>query len=214
MTVTSPAEPGNRPDELQALIEEARRRTRRRRRRNRAVITIAAAFAAGVYVLAAHPFAGTTQAKSRQSLAAAAAGCGVTTLARGTVPAWTAPAFSDSSFHTPPIRPPWPHALSEHGNVVAVVFGYPLRAGHPTNPANKVLWIMRLPRHFSPLRVRATPLHAKAPVVRASWPADSSPGEIYPSYLNVPTAGCWRVNLQWAGHTDSLDLLFTPGSRS
>ena len=76
------------------------------------------------------------------------------------------------------------------------------------NHANKILWIMRLPRNGSPLTIEATPLHAAAPRVRLAWPADSSPGEIYPSYVNVPTAGCWQIALRWAGHTDRLDLRY------
>jgi hypothetical protein len=27
-----------------------------------------------------------------------------------------------------------------------------------------------------------------------------------PSYLNLPTAGCWRLSLQWSGRSDELDL--------
>ena len=129
-------------------------------------------------------------------------GCGATKLYRGRLPAWTAPAFADTS----PGPPPWPHALSARGNVVAIVFGNPLRAGNPTGRMNKILWIMRLPRHASPLRIEATPLHATVPAIRNAWPPDSSPGEIYPSYVNVPTAGCWQLTLRWAGHTDSIDL--------
>ena len=136
--------------------------------------------------------------------AVVAGGCGVTKLYRGRAPAWTAPAFSDSS----PGPPPWPHALSARGTVVAIVFGYPLRAGNPTNPANKILWIMRLARRGSPLTIEASPLHANAPLIRHAWPADSSPGEIYPSYVNVPTAGCWRITLRWARHTDWIDLRY------
>ena len=52
------------------------------------------------------------------------------------LPAWTAPALSNSS----PGPTPWPAALSERGTVATVVFGYPLRAGNPTGPMNKVLW--------------------------------------------------------------------------
>jgi hypothetical protein len=106
-------------------------------------------------------------------------GCGATQLYRGALPAWTAPAFRDSS----PGPPAWPHALSFHSTVAAILFAHPLRAGKPTNPANKVLWIME-------------------------FPAASSPGEIYPSYVNVPTAGCWRLVLHWAGHTDQIDLRY------
>jgi len=65
---------------------------------------------------------------------------------------------------------------------------------------------MRRPRHGSPLTVEARPLHATTPLVRFSVPADSSPGEIYPSYVNVPTAGCWRLTLRWADHTDRIEL--------
>jgi hypothetical protein len=149
--------------------------------------------------LLAHP---ATQDAGRTVLAG---GCGVTTLYRGSPPPWTAPAFSDSS----PGPPPWPFALSARGTVVAVVFGYPLRAGAPTNPSNKVLWIMRLPRDGSPLKISARPLHATAPVIRSTWSADSSPGEIYPSGVNVPRPGCWRLTLDWAGHTDWIDLRYS-----
>jgi hypothetical protein len=138
----------------------------------------------------------------RAGPAVLAGGCGATKLYRGRAPAWTAPAFSDSS----PGPPPWPHALSGRGTVVAIVFGYPLRAGNPTEPTNKILWIMRLPRRGSPLTIDARPLHANGPLIRHAWPADSSPGEIYPSYVNVPTAGCWRITLRWARHTDWIDL--------
>jgi hypothetical protein len=148
------------------------------------------------------------QASDQQGLTAAVAGCGVTKIAHGPVPGWTAPAFSDSSSRIPP----WPHAISEGGNVVAIVFGYPLRAGRPTNPTNKILWITRLRRNGSPLTIKARPLHSNAPRVTAVVPADSSPGEIYPSYVNVPRAGCWRLSLRWAGHTDSIDLPYRPGS--
>jgi hypothetical protein len=133
-----------------------------------------------------------------------AGGCGATKLYRGPLPAWTAPAFSNSS----PGPPAWPHALSDRGTVAAIVFGYPLRSGNPTDPANKILWIMRLPRLGSPLRIEARPLGRAARLVRHEWPADSSPGEIYPSYVNVPVTGCWRLTLRWARHTDWIDLLF------
>ncbi|MGH3429867.1 MAG: hypothetical protein ACRDQZ_20245 [Mycobacteriales bacterium] len=131
-----------------------------------------------------------------------AGGCGMTQLFRGGLPTWTAPAFSDSS----PGPTPWPAAISQRGTVAAVVFGYPLRAGNPTGRMNKVLWIMKLPRLGSPLRIEARPVDASKPLIRATVPSDSSPGEIYPSYVNVPRAGCWRLTLQWAGHEDAIDL--------
>jgi hypothetical protein len=48
-----------------------------------------------------------------------------------------------------------------------------------------------------------------APVVRESLPADAGPGEIYPSYVNVPKPGCWQLSLRWAGHSDQLTLRYS-----
>jgi hypothetical protein len=164
------------------------------------------AIVAATWLVAACGSTGSTRSTVRRHAGpeVIAGGCGATKLYRGKVPAWTAPAFSNSS----PGPPPWPYALSGRGNVVAIVFGYPLRAGAPTDPANKVLWIMRLPRRGSPLTIEARPLHANAPVIRHAWPPDSSPGEIYPSYVNVPTAGCWRLTLRWARHIDWIDVRY------
>jgi hypothetical protein len=136
---------------------------------------------------------------------AVAHGCGATTLHRGTLPAWAEPAFSAGGSSASP----WPYGVAQHGTVVAVVFGFPLRAGTPrADRANKVLWIMRLPRRGSPLSITAAPLSdgGGRARVHATWPADSGPGEIYPSYVNVPHAGCWRVTVRWAHHTDTIDL--------
>lgn len=144
----------------------------------------------------------TASASYRRHLTPVAGGCGMTQLFHGRLPAWTAPAFTNAS----PGPTPWPAAISKRGTVVAVVFGYPLRAGRPTGRLNKVLWIMKLPRRGLPLTIDARPVDASKPVIRSTFPADSSPGEIYPSYVNVPRAGCWQLTLQWAGHKDSIDL--------
>jgi hypothetical protein len=133
-----------------------------------------------------------------------AGGCGATPLHRGVLPAWARPAYNAGGAGAPP----WPYAVAEKGTAVGIVFGYPLRAGKPTDPANKVLWIMRRPRHGLPLSVTARPAAGGGPVVRGSWSADSGPGEIYPSYVNVPRAGCWHVTLRWAHHTDAIDLRY------
>jgi hypothetical protein len=143
-------------------------------------------------------------AKRQSATATRSAGCGVTSVGLSRLPAWTAPAFSSSGSSAPQV--PWMKTAA--GRAVAVVFANRLRAGQPEDPANKILWIMRLSRNGSPLSIRATPLRGRAPVVTASWPANASPGEIYPSYVNVPTAGCWHLQLRWAGHTDSIDLRF------
>jgi len=65
-------------------------------------------------------------------------------------PGWTAAAWSDSS---PGFTVPY--ALASNGAAGAFFFAHSLRAGHPTNPANKVLWIVRLPRDGHPLTITA-----------------------------------------------------------
>jgi hypothetical protein len=129
-------------------------------------------------------------------------GCGTTALHRGSVPGWTSSAWSSSS--GAPGQMPW--ALSTRGSAAAFLFSYPLHVGTTLARSNKILWIVRLPRDSSTLRVRAKPLGHTSPVIRRSWPPDSGPGQIYPSSFSVPRPGCWRVTIQWAGHSDSLDL--------
>ena len=149
--------------------------------------------------------AGSALAGAREH--ALAGGCAGTALYRGAVPAWTAPAMQGGGGR---LSTPLPHALSRRRNVTALVFGYPLRAGNPgSGRQNKILWIMRLPRRHTPLYLSARPLHANHPVVRQTWPADSSPGQIYPSIVDVPRAGCWRITLHWAGHTDAIALRYS-----
>jgi hypothetical protein len=132
------------------------------------------------------------------------ASCGATVLHRGSPPPWTASAWASSS--GPPSS--LPYGTTARANAAAFIFGYPLRAGDPSNPANKILWIVRLPRNGSNLVIRARPLREAKPVVTVTRTADSSPGQIYPSIVNVPRAGCWRLTLHWAGHSDALDLLW------
>jgi hypothetical protein len=45
-------------------------------------------------------------------------------------------------------------------------------------------------------------------VVREVQAANSGPGEIYPSIVDVPQAGCWHFDLSWSGHKASVELLY------
>ncbi len=136
--------------------------------------------------------------------AAAGGGCVVAAIHRGAPPAWSAAAWSSSSggFRLP-------YSLAS-GDSAAAFFWVRLRAGSPTNPANKVLWVMRYPRQNSPLRILARWGPDPAVTARSSWPPDSSPGEIYPSYLNLPKPGCWQLKLSWSSHTARLDVQIHP----
>ena len=114
------------------------------------------------------------------------------------------PAFADSTSATGTF------AIGVHRQALAYPF-VRLHAGHPSNPANKILWIVHTPRG-SQLVIRAHPLGRTRPLVTVRRPADSGPGSIYPSYVDVPRAGCWQITLRWSGGTDSLDLAYAPRS--
>ncbi len=98
------------------------------------------------------------------------------------------------------------HITSAHGDVVGFLFAEPLTAppGHVSH-SNKVLWFVRFPRLGSPLTMDGRRGSAVTHYVKS---ADSSPGEIYPSIVDVPSPGCWHFTLSWAGHHDEIDLLY------
>jgi hypothetical protein len=118
----------------------------------------------------------------------------------GVLPPWARTGFSDP-------RPKMPHVLGRSGEIAAILFGYPLLSPPAKNRANKVLWVSRRPiKPPDKLRIRAQRMHGVRPVgkhvVRV---IDGGPG---PSYVNLPTHGCWRLTLQWSGRSDELDLDF------
>ena len=127
-------------------------------------------------------------------------GCGVTELLRGGVPAW----LDEAGAHNNPDR--LPYAVAAPPIAAGFLFGYPLRAGHPDNPANKILWVVARPRDGSALTISAHPIGRAAPLVTTIQPANSSPGEIYPSIVDVPEPGCWHLDLAWAGQQASVEL--------
>ena len=56
------------------------------------------------------------------------------------------------------------------------------------------------------------PHDAGSPAVSFSFPADSAPGEISPSIVDVPEPGCWRFTLEWDGNAATLDLSYVSTS--
>jgi hypothetical protein len=124
---------------------------------------------------------------------------------RGPVPAWLDEADGQN---TPKGLP---YVIARPATAAAFIFGYPLRAGHPDNPSNKILWVVRTPREGGPLDIEAHPKASSGPVLRETRPADSGPGEIYPDGLDVPAAGCWHFSLRWRTGSAELDLLYVSG---
>lgn len=128
-------------------------------------------------------------------------GCGSTRVWKGSVPADLERAAGQNAPHGLPI------AFADPPVLAGFVFGYPLRAGPAENPSNKVLWVVSGGR-TGPLVVDAHPAGATAPTVHYSFPDNSGPGNIYPSGVDVPSAGCWHLTFTWSGHTASIDLLY------
>jgi len=125
-------------------------------------------------------------------------GCGRTQAQVGAVPAW----LDVAAVHVPQL----PYVIAVPDSAAGFLFARPLRAGHPENPANKILWVVRTPRQGSSLQVDGRPLGTAGIIVHQSQPANSFPGDIYPSIVDVPDPGCWRFALQWATGRAEVDL--------
>jgi hypothetical protein len=148
------------------------------------------------------PAAATQAAAATTPAVGSTAGCGHTPVRTDGLPAWTASAGS---------LPGMPYVSSTDGDLVGALFGMPLHVRPvPDGHSNKILWIVRLPRNGESLRLTGHLLGGHAPDVHATEPADSSPGEIYPSIVDVPAAGCWHFTAVWSGHTSTVDLYYTP----
>jgi hypothetical protein len=99
-----------------------------------------------------------------------------------------------------------PHVMGAAGNIVAILWS-PKNALHSPplpNPANKILWVSRVPLNGpEALVIRAT-LAGSTRTATVSLP--DGPG---PSYVDLPAAGCWTLHLSWGGgHTDQLMLRY------
>jgi hypothetical protein len=127
-------------------------------------------------------------------------GCGESPVYRGPIPTWLEVADGENT----PSGLPW--VVATPPIAAGFIFTDPLRAGHPENPYNKVLWVVRTPRAGSDLEMTARPLGASSPALSSRSPDNSGPGEIYPDILDVPSAGCWRFDLRWANGRATVDL--------
>ena len=116
-------------------------------------------------------------------------------------PSWTASAS---------IPPTIPFSLGSGDPAAAFFFNYPLRAGHPTNPSNKVLWVVEAPRNNQPLVIVAQQMSPAGQTVDFHWEANAGPGEIYPSTIDLPSPGCWRLVLRWGPHRATIDMQVRP----
>jgi hypothetical protein len=156
----------------------------------------------------AHHAASAPGAPSPAAPRTVSGGCGGTGLIRGRPPAWN-PAPAGFVLQPPTL----PYVVGRAGTVMGYLYRVPLVAPPPRD-GNKILWFVRHPRDGHPLRMTAHPYGAGRPLVTRQFPADSRPGEIYPSAVDVPRPGCWVFTLTWDGHEDTVALNFVPGTRT
>jgi anti-sigma factor RsiW len=55
-----------------------------------------------------------------------------------------------------------PYIITHPELAAGFLFAHPLRAGHPDDPANRILWVVRMPR-TRPLTIDGHPLGAATP---------------------------------------------------
>jgi hypothetical protein len=98
-----------------------------------------------------------------------------------------------------------PHVMGEQGNIVAILWARrdALHSPPLANQGNKILWVSRLAlRPSAPLTIQAALNGARRTAERV---IPYGPG---PSYVNLPAAGCWTLNLSWSGHRDRVELRY------
>lgn len=123
-----------------------------------------------------------------------AATCTVTT---GVLPPWAQAGFN------PPTQS-MPYVLGTGGDIVAILFGQPLRSPAKPDRTNKILWVSRVERGGDPLKIDARLDGTDTVAIRT---VPDGPG---PSTIDLPRSGCWRLTLSWSGHIDHLALPYVP----
>jgi hypothetical protein len=115
-------------------------------------------------------------------------------LTTGDLPIWAREGFS------PPFNAT-PFVTSKRGNLIGVVFGYPLKSPRvkPNDGNNKILWVSH--EAAGQMEVYAQ-LVGSAQVVHIGYVA------IGPSIIDLPKPGCWHLTLHGLGWTDTIDLVY------
>lgn len=83
------------------------------------------------------------------------------------------------------------------------LFDDPLEAGKP----QKVLWVVGTPR-VGALTIEARHHDEQVRTQILNEEPNASPGDIYPSSVQVPRVGCWELTLRWRDFEARMDLEF------
>jgi hypothetical protein len=120
------------------------------------------------------------------------------------------PVFTGASGGSPNLDfLPWMKAEPTSSGIVAYLFfvrpGFatthtygPLHTGgsYPDGRATKILWSINNPNRSTALEITGKKLSAGHETFQQMFPMASSPGGDYPSIVNVPTPGCWQVQIK------------------
>lgn len=123
----------------------------------------------------------------------------------GVIPSWARAGFSDR-------QPVMNYELGASGEIVALLWAFPLESPPPANHSNKILWVSRLPVQGTALFISAQRMIGTRPI-GAAVPRQVAGGP-GPSIIDLPVAGCWRLDLNWSGHSDHLDLIYAANTES
>jgi hypothetical protein len=122
------------------------------------------------------------------------------------VPTWARVGFSQA-------KPRMPYALGKSGNIVAILWAPHNALVSPPlkDRNNKILWVARAPLPVD----KVTTFYIRAQRMVGTHDMGTPVSRIVrggpgPSIINLPAAGCWRLALHWAGHSDSLDVRYAP----
>jgi hypothetical protein len=162
-------------------------------------LTVAVALTVAVTLTSSCASSSPATSRPKTSGAHAAGGGDCSVAASDTqLPIWARAGFSNPTGDQP-------HVLGARGDIVAILWSKKdaLHAPPLADQNNKILWVSRLPlRPTSPLKIAAILVGRHTTVYRE---VTGGPG---PSYVNLPAAGCWTLDLSWSGHTDQVRLRY------
>lgn len=118
-------------------------------------------------------------------------------LAKGDLPIWARHGFQGPRYDI------WPFVTSKRGDMVAVLFGYPLTSPRDEkHSGNKILWVSKT--GFS--------MTVDAELVGTSQIVHLGDVPVGPSNVDMPTPGCWDMTLHLIGDdgpwTDTVDVVY------
>jgi hypothetical protein len=151
------------------------------RRATRVRVSVIASLVAGA-ILAGHS-GYRPDVTSAAGRAQGSGACGVV-VNHGAAPAW-------ARFGAPGGTP---YLLADGGRFAGFLFSPTLRAGHATQPHNKILWVVGGPGGSRTLQVTARRIGSSQVEHRRYHSVDRA-GRIYPTYLDLPSSGCWTLSV-------------------